>query len=513
VVGLNPAGGAEPWASTLKAATAEWGRARRTLARALPAADLDALGAGFAAGLSTRLRTPTRWDEPASTATVAQRIRQGVRAVELLALADVTDPDLVLAALQLPWCDPVLGGDRSLATERPRVTQWSEAVLFATLTAEPRPGQDPLAALRAYLRHVATAPPEIRAVAVASWRAGPGARAQHHRELDVTPLLDGLPDGFRDAVLRPPTLLARLTGAPPAPSAPEDPEPITHPDVAVAAARNAHPLAAAGSLTVEEHDVGFLLWEAPDPAQVAAPGSRVPALIVDRQTHAVTSWNELSPAHDIEVYAARHRLFPLLPGWQASERPPIEQGLAADLTHRFPPDVSAPLAAASAQIAEQYRNELSRGTGWPATVDRWNVGTAAVEILLAADLGTPDVLAAALLSPHVSGQDERTARWYLEALPPASARLLDAARTPATAPGQSAGEVFAAHVTALTGAPRKVRAVAAAFAQASARYALARFGGVCQVSRAGLGRLQVLTTDLPAFDAELAAWTKEGSAT
>ena len=490
MVGLTH--GAEPWAGTLAAATGEL----RKAAPALPEADHDR----FAAALLARLRTPTRWQDPPPPTTVTQRVRQGVRAVELLAAAGVTDQDLLLVALQLPWCDPALGGDRGLATERPRVTGWPDAVLFATLAAEPRPGEDPMAARLAHLRHVSAMPAEIRAIVVASWRAGPGERAAQHRELvaAVTPLLAGLPAEFRDAVLRPPTLLARFTGATPTPVDPRGPEPITHPDVAVAAARAAEPMAAAGPLTVEEYDVGYLLWLAPGAGSAAEPGSRVPALIVDRQTRAVTSWYELSPGHAMEIYAARHRLFPLAPGWRLGDRPPVEQGLGAGLP--------APLVAVIGQLAEQYRGELSGGTGWPATVDRWSVGTGGVALLGAADLAEPVVLAAALLAPLVAGQDEPTVRWYRESLPPIGARLLDAARIPPVPPGQRAGDVFDAYVAGRIGAAREVRAVAAAFALAGARHALVRFGGVCPVRRAELGRLRALTTDLPVLDAELAAW-------
>ncbi len=186
-----------------------------------------------------------------------------------------------MAALLLPWCDPALGGSRVYAAERPRVTGWSEAVLFAALSAEPRPGQGPLGARHEQLRHVASMPAEIRAVVAASWRAalglGPGSAAQRHRELvtDVTALLDGLPAEFREAVVRPPTLLGRLTGALPAAGTGEttigDTDPITHPDTAVQVALEAGPGIGPGPIAIEEYDVGYLLWPAPGAAWVVDP--------------------------------------------------------------------------------------------------------------------------------------------------------------------------------------------------------------------------------------------------
>ena len=112
------------------------------------------------------------------------------------------------------------------------------------------------------------------------------------------------------------------------------------------------------------------------------------------------------------------------------------------------------------------------------------MGRAAAEKLKSAGIGTPDALAAALLAPWVLGADEATARWYLDALPPGAARLV----TP-----------NAAH-------DREARAVAAAFTLADARYARARFGGLCPLRRAELGRTRALTQDLPELDTALAAF-------
>ena len=121
---MNPAGDADPpgqptspatngrFEVTVQAVAAEWDRVRRSLARALPSVDLDALGTEFVAGVEARLSTPTRWLDPPDDGAVAGKVRQGAEALELLALAGYPDRELLVAALLLPWCDPALGGSR-----------------------------------------------------------------------------------------------------------------------------------------------------------------------------------------------------------------------------------------------------------------------------------------------------------------------------------------------------------------------------------------------------------------
>jgi len=437
VVGLSGANVAE-----------QWHRERRRLAKALPGTDLDALGQAFVTAAHTRA--------PAD-GNVADRVRRGVRAVELLPLAGVTSHDLLLAALQLPWCDRTRAG-------QPRVTSWADAVVLAVLPIDPRPGQYPAHARGEYARHVRALPADVRAVAAAAFGGAD--------------LVDGLPDQFRDAALRPPTLFGRLTGSRPQVPAPVHLDPITHQDAALAAARAQAPWLPA-EVTVEEHDVGYLVWT-PVQDQPGSVGASAPAVIVDRQTRAVTTWHEPSPHHALAIYAARHRLFPLLPGWGSGA--PVAESLRADLARRLP------TIALPAQLAEQYANELSYGTTWPATVDRWNVGTSAAEQLKSIGISSPDTLTAALLAPWVLGADEATARWYLDALPPDAARQLQGTND------------------------REARAVTAAFSLAGARYARARFGGLCPLRRAELGRTRALTQDLPELDTALAAFT-DGRAT
>ncbi len=48
--------------------------------------------------------------------------------------------------------------------------------------------------------------------------------------------------------------------------------------------------------------------------------------------------------------------------------------------------------------------------------------------------------------------------------------------------------------------------MAVALALGGAGHALTRFGGVCGLRRAELGRARRLSTDLPGLDAELSAW-------
>ena len=104
--------------------------------------------------ISTRSARPSSLPSNARApagGNVADRVRRGVRAVELLPLAGVKDQALLLAALQLPWCDRSAAG-------QPRVTSWADAVLFAVLPIDPRPGQYPAQARGEYARHVRTLP-------------------------------------------------------------------------------------------------------------------------------------------------------------------------------------------------------------------------------------------------------------------------------------------------------------------------------------------------------------------
>ncbi len=88
--------------------------------------------------------------------------------LRMLAWCGVTELDLLLAAFELPWCDPALGGHRELAAGRPVLRDWADAVLLATMSAEPRPGQDEDGAWASYLHHVRGMPSQVRALVVAS---------------------------------------------------------------------------------------------------------------------------------------------------------------------------------------------------------------------------------------------------------------------------------------------------------------------------------------------------------
>jgi hypothetical protein len=455
------------------------------------------LHARFLPALTERLRSANYpHPELGGEAGGAGRVRVGARAVDLLTRHGYVDPDLLLAALLLPWCDPAAGGHREFVATRPVIGGWADAALLATVSALPRPGEDPLAQSCSYLRHLRTLPPELVAMVVAvrrAWvEAGPPDRQARFDELLL--LAADVPAGLRDEVVRPLTVAARLLRAPRPPVHPPDlsADPITHPDVAVERALGAEPSWDRKSLVVAEYDIGYLIWPAQSRDPAPEPGGRVPAVIVDRQTHAATSWWELTAEHAALAYQARHRHFPLLPGWRAADRGPVEDGLDADLASAFPESVLAALAPVSEHLTAEYRDALRHGGRWPELVADWRVGVRTVSWLLASEVADPEMLRAPFVVKRELGE-------YL-AFP---AAVL--AHVPATQVGETA------YVDRLRTAPPEVRAVAVAYQLAAAEYAQTRFGGVCGARRADLGRMLALTADLPALRVAVASWSGTGS--
>jgi hypothetical protein len=496
----------------------------------LPAEAFAALDAGLLPALERLLRGA---GHPApdlgGKAGGAARLRQGVRAAALLARHGYRDPELLLAALLMPFADPGIGGHRELVATRPRVTGWSDAILLAAVDAQPRPGQDHAGAWRCYLRHVRALPPELVALVVASRRAwletGPPDQRDRFAELtgDLLPLAGELPAGLRAEVSRPFSLAARLVGAGRTAGASPDlaANPVTDPDVAVELAARFEPGWPRERLAVAEYDAGYLVWLTGVPVS-PHPGGRVAALIVDRETRVVSSWWDLSPEHAMTAYAARHQHFPLPPGWRAAGRGPVPAGLTDALTLAPDPagagpelvpgqaglaDAGPELAPVRDHLAGYYELQLSAGEGWPEFLSRWSRGVIAVSLLAGAGVREPAPLRAALLAPFGAGTGDADYRWHrdaLRAVDPAAAELLDLARWPELPPGGSAAVVAAARARSLAAAPPGARWVAVADRLAVAEYADSRFGGVCLALRAHLGRMLPLVADLPELHAAAA---------
>ncbi len=483
-----------PSAEALRGASAAWPDLVRSLA--LPAEAQER----FIPMLSGLLRRATYpHPELGGETGGAARVQLGGRAVRLLARHGYTDADLVLTALLLPWCDPALGGHREFVAQRPVVTSWVDAAVLATVSAHARPGQDPHAHWCSYLRHVLTLPASLLSVVVAVRRAWVETASPDQRERfdelihGLLPLATAVPDGLRADAARPLSFVKRLMRTERQPVYPPDlvADPITHPDAAVERALHAEPGWRRDSLAVTEHDVGYLLWQEQVPDFVPSVGGRVASLIVDRESHAVTSWWEFSPGIALATYELRHRLFPLPPGWRQG---PVEDGLSTELPA---------LAPVRDDLAAEYRDALAYGSRWPEYAIDWRVGMRTVALVQATGLSDAETLRAGLLAPFVAGREPAEIQARLRplsvtALTALSATvLLDAARVPAVPVGTSAAATFAEYVHQLARTPQKARAVGVAYQIASAEDAQSRFGGLCPLRRADLARLVPLTADLP----------------
>ncbi|KWW99241.1 hypothetical protein LI90_875 [Carbonactinospora thermoautotrophica] len=465
-----------------------------------------------------------------------RRVRQGAYAVQLLARHGITELDLLLAAFQLPWCDPALGGHRALAAERPVIRDWADAVLLATMSAEPRPGQDEDGAWASYLHHVRGMPPRVRAVVVASRYAdvaagghAPEEAARRHARLvgGLDALAADLP-ALREEAARPPAWQFASTGFPRV--TPAAARPCTDPDTALAIARDAQPWVGEDA-RVEEYDVGFLVHHPhpvpaapqfpapggapaapggavpggapPPPGGLPAPGGRQAAVIVDRETGAPSYWWEFTVGHALARYQVRHRLFPLPLSEQGRHGTLLRYGLHQDLAGLGPALGRFDLNPVYREIQDSYHRTLDNGGDWPVLVDTWRIAVRAIRTLVGCGFQDVETLMAALAVARLVHLDHlNAADRYVQGLTGRTAELAVAARPPAPA-FRSAVDAYARR---LSGAPVEVRAVAAAVALARAEYARDRYRVGSLARYRELERLRELVPEVPGLREEAAGW-------
>ncbi|WP_434581848.1 hypothetical protein [Carbonactinospora thermoautotrophica] len=488
-----------------------WHQARPDLLNALPWETFGFLDVRLPGVLHERARQGNLVEDIGDFRAGERRVWQAVHALRMLVWCGITELDLLLAAFQLPWCDPALGGCRALAAERPVVRDWADAVLLATMSAEPRPGQDEDGAWASYLHHVRGMPAQVRALVVASRYADVAAGGHQPVEtarrfarlaagLDV--LAADLP-ALRERAAVPPM---QLPPVPPAQAGGPGPRPCTDADTAVALARNAAPWVDE-NVMVEEHDVGFLVYyprPPPDPAAplpvpggTPAPGGRQSAVIVDRETGAATEFWEFTAHHALDQYRVRHRLFPLPLSEQGRYGTLLRYGLHQDLAGLGPALGRFDLDPACQQIQQAYESGLRHGGDWAAVVEAWRVGLEAVRTLVAYGFTGHEVLSAALV---IAGTG--VVRWQEDYLAPRTRELVAAARppTPAFIPE------FAEYVERLEAAPVETRVLATAVALARAAHARARYrvGSIARYRE--LEQLQLVLTDVPDLRREVFEW-------
>jgi hypothetical protein len=427
-------------------------------------------------------------------------LRIGVSTAAALA-RESADPELLAAAVALPWYDGDLLGQRTPLVARGRPIDWAGAMVLAMVPPagsrfRGSGGQWPT---WPYLRQLAALPPVLRGV-VLTERAYAGATAAGPGVMlfgGVRPF-----DNEALALLAPgvPRGLLPPHGGPPVPMG-EQPAPVGTPAEAIELVRRqpakfgAYQMAMDGppKYVVESAELVYQVrWDAP-PEQIRTlgppapnPGDqenvlfREPGWIVDRVSREVqavdlsTSWR---------WYPSSRRVFPLPPGWRPEGRPPVPDGLAATA----PPQVHAAAGPALREATARYAALLATEE-WPDFLVAWSVALETVRVLGTAD---PDSVTAALLAaqgtaPADTLVDEASELWRTPA-----GELARAARPD---PDETDGTGAARRAARLADAPAPVRALVLANAQARLAVEGQLFGAVPQARRDELTALSTMST-------------------
>lgn len=447
------------------ALAAGWAKVGRKVRKAVPRGERDRLDAlvVYLIGVARSGQPP--WPPERDRAL----LDIGVATAAALA-KECADPELIAAAVALPWYDDALLGQRAPLIARAEPVDWPAAMVLAMAPAATRyrvSAADPPA--WPYVRQVAALPPLLRGVvlmerALAAAASGRGAA------------LLGAVRPFDDAalaVLAPevPRRLLPPAGPPGQPVAP--PPPVGSPAEAIALVRGEQPRFGSYTMAVDGTpkyivDSAELVYQvrwdappeairtvgppAPNPGDQANTRYREPGWIVDRVSREVYAFDLASPW--LAWYPSTRRVFPLPPGWRPEGRPPVPDGLAATA----PPPVlaAAPvLREATARYASLLTTEL-----WPDFLVAWRVGLETVRALAATD---PDTVTAALLAargtaPRDTLVDDGSELWRTPA-----GELARAARP---ADDETDGPGAERRARRLAGESEQVRALALANAQA-----------------------------------------------
>ncbi len=512
------ANGAAPTA----ALAAAWDKLGRKLVKAVRRSERDAFGR-----LVLDLLASAGRSQPSADPRLEGLLRVGIRTAAELAKHASPEPELLAAAVTLPWYDAALLGTRAPLTGGRRPLDWAAAMVLAMAPASSyRSGPDN--GRSEYLRQLAALPPVLRAAVIlerdlaaepggpTGWggTAPPLSTARPFDQSEVAVLAAGIP----------PQLLPsghRAPGAPPAPSA-VDGHPSTVDSQAAAAelVRRHQHLPFGSHRMVVDSDPGFVVdgieliyrvrWDVPPEAirslgpPLTVPGDtatvryREPGWIVDRVTREVIPVDLSTPS--VAAYVAARRVYPLAPGWRLDGRPPVPDGLGADLaallsTVEYGQALGPGLEPLVPEVTARYATALGTES-WPDYLVAWQVGREAVRVLLAAGLADPDLILGALLVARGAGSadtlvEDASTQWQT----PAG----DIARA-ARPHGEDTDPVGAVRRAArLAGAPAPVRTLALANARARYQVESALFGHPPAGRAAELAALSPLAGDLPAI--------------
>lgn len=455
-------------------------------------------------------------------------LRVGIRTAAELAKHAAPDPELLAAAVALPWYDGALLGTRAPLTGRRRPVDWAAVMVLAMAPASShRFGPDN--GRSEYLRQLAALPPVLRAAVIlerdlaaaepggpTGWggTAPPLSTARPFDHSEVAALAAGIP----------PQLLPSGHRAPAAPAVPSavDGQPATVDSPAAAAElvrRHLH-LPFGSYRMVVDGDPEFVVdgtelvyrvrWDVPPEAirplgpPLSVPGDtattryREPGWIVDRVTREVIPVDLSTPA--VAAYVAARRVYPLPPGWRPEARPPVPDGPGADLaallsTVEYGQALGPGLEPVVREVTARYATALGTES-WPDYLIAWQVGRETVRVLLAAGVVDPDLILSALLAARGAGSadtlvDDASALWRTPAGDNARAgRPRDDDMDPVGAVRRAAR---------LAEAPAAVRTLA--LANTRARYQVERglFGHPPAGRAAELAALSPLASDLPAI--------------
>jgi hypothetical protein len=234
------------------------------------------------------------------------------------------------------------------------------------------------------------------------------------------------------------------------------------------------------------------------PGDSATTRYREPGWIVDRVTREVLPVDLSTPT--VESYVAARRVYPLPPGWRPDGRPPVPDGLGADLaallsTVEYGQALGPGLEPVVREVTARYTTALGTES-WPDYLVAWQVGRETVRVLLAAGVADPDLVLGALLAARGAGSadtliDEATALWQTPAGEDArTAQPYDDDTDPVGAVRRAAR---------LAGAPAPVRTLALANARARYPVESTLFGRPPAGRAAELSALSPLAGDLPAI--------------
>lgn len=454
-----------------------WGKHRRKLVKALHRSDRDRFDALVLDLLDLALH-----GQPPTAPWHPTIMRIGVDTALTLAKEAPPDPELLAAAVALPWFDNGLLGPRSPLSARGRPLDWTAAMVLAMAPAGLRGEIEN----DGYLRQLAALPPLLRATAILE-RAFAGA-AQQGPGMPLGPAL-----AFTDAEVAalstgiPPKLLPP-GGLPPGPLPEPLPPPVGSPAEAIELVRE-HAKEPFGSYRLfVEGDPGFLVtgtelvyqvrWDVPLDqiitigGPISYPGDTEtirydqPGWIVDRVTREVHPVDLAGST--LERYVSARRVFPLPPGWRIEGRGPIPEGLAAMLPVSAVATVQPMLGEAIARYTAALATEA-----WPDYLVAWRIACETVNSLLTAGYGDPDTLTAGLLAaqgpaPTDTVVGEASPLWHTLA-----GQYALAARP---APDETDGPGAARRAARLASASPEVRAIAVANAEARLTVETALFG-------------------------------------